>query len=123
MTNDDDEVLAAQNRFDAAELHDDRGALDELIAEDFRSIGPKGFVLDKRQWIDRHDNFRYHELKTSEIEVRRYGDAAIVRNLQTNHATHDYDDVRLTVRVSQTWVKLEGRWQIAGIQFSPMAAA
>jgi ketosteroid isomerase-like protein len=123
MTEDNNEILAAQTRFDAAELHDDRAALDELIADDFRSIGPKGFVLDKRQWIDRHDKFRYHELRTSEIEVRRYGDAAIVRNLQTNRATHDRDEVRLTVRVSQTWVKLQGRWQIAGIQFSPMAAA
>lgn len=123
MNQEDNEVLAAQTRFDAAELHDDREALDALIADDFRSIGPKGFVLDKRQWIDRHDKFRYHELKTSEIEVRRYGDAAIVRNLQTNHATHDHDDVRLTVRVSQTWVKINDRWQLAGIQFSPMAAA
>lgn len=116
----DDEVLAAQNRFDAAELHDDRDALRELIADDFRSIGPKGFVLDKQQWIDRHDRFHYHELKTSEVEVRPYGDAAIVRNVQTNRATHDHDDVRLTVRVSQTWVRIGGRWQIAGIQFSPM---
>lgn len=122
MTQDDDAVLAAQERFDAAELKDDRRALDDLIADDFRSIGPKGFVLDKRQWIDRHDRFRYHELATSEVEIRRYGDAAIVRNVQTNRATHDHDDIKLTMRVSQTWVKRDGRWQIAGIQFSPMAA-
>lgn len=24
------------------------------------SIGPKGFLLDKAQWIDRHDLFGYH---------------------------------------------------------------
>lgn len=115
-----DEVIAVQNRFDEAELHADRATLHELIAEDFRSIGPKGFVLDKQQWIDRHDRFQYHELHTSDMEVHRYGDAAIVRNLQTNHASYDDQQVRLRVRVSQVWVKQDGRWQIAGIQFSPM---
>jgi hypothetical protein len=118
-----DEVTAVQNRFDEAELRADRVVLEELIADDFRSIGPKGFLLDKRQWIDRHDRFRYHELHTSEMEVREYGDAAIVRNVQTNHASYGDQEVRLSVRVSQTWVRRDGRWQIAGIQFSPMAAA
>ena len=60
---------------------------------------------------------RFHDAE------RRCGQQRKVRNLQTSHATRDDDDVRLTVRVSQTWVKVDGRWQIAGIQFSPMAAA
>ncbi len=118
-----DEVLAVQHRFDEAELHADREALEELIADDFRSIGPKGFVMNKRQWIDRHGQFRYHELRTSEMEAVRYGDAAIVRDVQTNHASYGDQEVRLSVRVSQTWVKHEGCWRLAGIQFSPMAAA
>jgi hypothetical protein len=119
-----DELIAAQHRFDEAELHADRDALEELIADDFRSIGPKGFVMDKRQWIERHDLFRYHELDTSDMEVSRYGDAAIVRDVQTNHASYGDQEVRLRVRVSQTWVKSDGdRWQLAGIQFSPMATA
>lgn len=118
-----DDVIAVQYRFDEAELNADRATLEELIADDFRSIGPKGFVMDKREWIDRHDLFRYLELQISELEVSRYGDAAIVRDVQTNHATYDDQEVRLSVRVSQTWVRNEGRWQLAGIQFSPMASA
>lgn len=118
-----DEVIAMQNRFDDAELRADRAVLDELIADDFRSIGPKGFVLDKQQWIARHNEFRYHELRTSDLEVTRYGDAAIVRDIQTNHASYGDQELRLSVRVSQTWVGLDGRWQLAGIQFSPLAAA
>lgn len=116
-------VLQAQRRFDEAELRADRAVLDELIAPDFRSIGPKGFVLDRRAWIERHDLFQYHELRTSEMEVRRFGDAAIVWDIQTNHASYADQEVRLSVRVSQTWVRLDGRWQIAGIQFSPLAQA
>ena len=116
----DDAVTAVQTRFDEAERTADRAPLQDLIADDFRSIGPKGFVLDKQQWIGRHDRFQYHQLHTSDMEVHRYGDVAIVRNVQTNHAAYDDQQVRLRVRVSQVWVKREGRWQIVGIQFSPM---
>ena len=81
-------VAEVQHRFDNAELTADRAALEELIAEDFLSIGPKGFVLDKRQWIDRHDEFTYQALEVSELDVREYGGAAVVRTVQRNKATY-----------------------------------
>lgn len=118
-----DEVIEAQREFDEAELRADRDALERLIGEDFLSIGPRGFVLDKREWIDRHDQFRYHELATSEMDVRRYGDTAIVRNVQRNHASYADQEVRLAVRVSQVWVRADGAWRIVAIQFSPLAEA
>lgn len=121
--NDRDAVADAQRRFDDAELRDDRAALDELIDAGFLSIGPKGFVLDKAQWIARHDHFRYHELDVSEMDVRTFPSAAIVRSVQRNHADSSGHDVRIATRVSQTWVQRAGAWRIAGIQFSPLADA
>lgn len=118
-----DGVLAAQSRFDHAELTGDRETLRELIADGFRSIGPRGFIMDKQQWIDRHDLFRYLELHTSQTEVSDFGVMAIVRNVQTNHASYQDREVRLSVRVSQTWIRANDRWQLAGIQFSPMDEA
>lgn len=120
---DRDAVVAAQQRFDDAELRDDRAALDDLIDADFLSIGPKGFMLDKAQWIARHDHFRYHELDVDEMDVRLYPSAAIVRCVQRNHADSSGHDVRIATRVSQTWVQRDGAWRIAGIQFSPLADA
>lgn len=117
---DQDQVLAAQRRFDAAELDDDRDVLHELLHEEFLSIGPKGFVLDKRQWIDRHDHFTYHELQVDELDVRIFGDAAIVRSVQRNHANSSGREVHIATRLSQTWVRQSGRWWLVGIQFSPL---
>lgn len=114
-------VLDAQRQFDAAELHADLDALRRLIADDFASIGPKGFVLDKEQWIGRHVHFRYHAIETSEVSVRCYDRAAIVRNLQRNRASYAEETMELTVRVSQVWVQKDDRWLLAGIQFSPVA--
>ncbi|MFD0559540.1 uncharacterized protein DUF4440 [Stackebrandtia endophytica] len=116
-----DEVRRAQQRFDAAELADDREVLAELLHRDFLSIGPRGFLLDRQQWIDRHDRFQYHELDVDEMDVRMFDDAAIVRSVQRNRATSSGRDVQVSTRVSQTWVTTDGRWLLAGIQFSPLA--
>ncbi|WP_019201699.1 nuclear transport factor 2 family protein [Tsukamurella sp. 1534] len=118
---DHDTVIEAQSRFDDAELRDDRAVLNELLHPEFQSIGPKGFVLDKEQWIGRHEFFRYHELDVDEIDARVFRDAAIVRSVQRNHADSSGHDVRIATRVSQTWVRDDGAWRLAGIQFSPFA--
>jgi ketosteroid isomerase-like protein len=114
-------VRARQQAFDEAELAADTTALQELLTEDFLSIGPRGFVLTKEEWIGRHVHFTYHALDTSEVDVRLYDRAAIVRNVQSNRATYSGEETQLQVRVSQTWVDQDGTWRLAGIQFSPMA--
>jgi len=114
-------VEQAQKRFDAAELAGDAETLENLLTDDFLSIGPKGFVLTKSEWIGRHVHFTYHALDVSEVDIRLYGDAAIVRNVQRNRATYDGNETAIAVRVSQTWVRQVDAWQLAGIQFSPLA--
>nr|WP_300145210.1 nuclear transport factor 2 family protein [Propionicimonas sp.] len=118
-----DDVLQAQRRFDDPERVGDRVTLDELIHADFASIGPKGFVLDKEKWIGRHDFFRYHELDISEPDARLFGDTAIIRNIQRNHADSSGHEVRVNTRVSQVWIEDAGAWRIVAIQFSPLAEA
>jgi hypothetical protein len=120
-TSEEQQILGLQEQFDTAELDDDRKVLHELIAEDFQSIGPRGFVLDKEQWINRHDHFHYSALETSEHEVRRYDGAAIVRNVQRNTGVHDGQESQYVMRVGQVWVNQSGKWRLAGIQFSPLA--
>jgi hypothetical protein len=120
-TTEEQQILRLQQEFDTAELEDDRDALQRLIAEDFQSIGPRGFVLDKEQWINRHDRFHYAALDTSEHEVRLYDGAAIVRNVQRNTGVHDGQESHYVVRVGQVWVNQSSKWRLAAIQFSPLA--
>lgn len=116
-----DTIRALQDEFDRAELQADRETLRRLLADDFLSIGPRGFVLDKQAWVDRHDLFKYEELETSEVDVRLYDSAAVVRTVQRNKATYKDHPVEVAVRVSQVWVEQEGEWRLAGIQSSPLA--
>lgn len=117
----EDTIQGLQREFDRAELEADGERLRELLTEDFLSIGPKGFVLDKEEWISRHVHFSYQALETSDVDVRLYDNAAIVRNIQHNRATYKGDEVDLWVRVSQVWVQQQDQWRLAGIQFSPLA--
>ena|SRR2546426_8149718 len=114
-------VKELQNKFDKAELHGDRETLRELLADDFLSIGPKGFVLNKEEWVNRHDQFKYHELTTSEMDIRTYDKTAIVRNIQRNKAQYDNHPVQVATRVTQVWVNQKEQWRLAAIQFSPLA--
>src|SRR3954469_12889922 len=116
-----DDVREIQDRFDRAELTGDRETLRRLIADDFLSIGPRGFVLDKDGWVDRHDEFTYQQLDTSEVDVRQYGDTAVVQDVQRNQATYRDQHVAVTTRVSQVWVSQHDRWRLVAIQFSPLA--
>ena len=117
-----DTILRLQHEFDQAERDADTKRLEELIADDFLSIGPKGFILNKEEWIGRHIHFKYQALDTSEMDIRFYDKTAIVRNIQKNRATYQDQEVSLTVRVSQVWInQQEDTWRLVAIQFSPMA--
>jgi hypothetical protein len=117
----ENEVLTLQQRFDAAEEAGDKATVASLLSKTFQSIGPKGFVLDAKAWVDRHDLFKYKSLQVSDVHIVMYDKAAIVRNVQENDATYNGEAVRLKARVSQVWVLEDGQWLLAGIQFSPLA--
>jgi hypothetical protein len=114
-------IRKLQDEFDHAELHADIETLQRLLTDDFLSIGPKGFMLDKQEWINRHVHFRYDTLDTSDMDIRLYDNTAIVRNILTNTATYNDEHVEFTLRVSQVWVEQGNEWRLAAIQFSPLA--
>jgi len=113
-------IRGLQHAFDDAELRADTDSLHHLLAEDFVSIGERGFQLDKRQWIDRHADFAYLCLETSELDIRHYGHTAIVRCVQHSRATWRGEEMTLAVRLSQVWIELLDGWRLAGIQFSSL---
>ena len=116
-------IRRLQQAFGDAELHADTDRLNALLADDFSSIGERGFQLDKRQWIGRHAEFGYLSLETAELDVRCYDRAAIVRCVQRSRASWRGEEMTLTVRLSQVWIELPDGWKLAGIQFSSLAPA
>src|SRR6266487_4636921 len=79
------QVRELAQRWADAERHADAGALDELLVDDFRAVGPLGFVLTKQQWLDRYraSGLENTSFTFDEVEVRGYGETAIAIGKQT----------------------------------------
>jgi hypothetical protein len=109
--------------FATAELQADTSTLQALLADDFRSIGDQGYLLDKAQWLGKFVDFSYTSLQSSDVEVSCYDHVAIIRYVERSSSTWQGQEMTLTARVSQTWIEQAEGWRLAGIQFSTLADA
>jgi len=121
------EILALGKRWAEAEQRADTTDLDDLAVEDFRLIGPLGFVLDKAQWLERYraGALDTRSLTWDEIEVRDFGAAAIAIGRHTQLATFAGRPADGQFRIMHVFVRdgVDSRWRLASIQLSQLAAA
>lgn len=116
-----DDVLRLFQEFDDAELQADVERLQRLLADDFVSIGERGHVLDKKQWIARHGDFQLLSVYSTDVRVRHYNGAAILHGAQRVEATWRGEQLALNVQFSQVWVRQADDWRLASVQFSTLS--
>jgi hypothetical protein len=105
-----------------AEIEGDTATLDALATDDFRLVGPVGFVLDKSQWLDRYRGGGFHTtaLAFEDAVTRVYGDTAVrvVRHIQ--RAQFQGRPVDGEFRATHIAVRQGGGWRLAGVHLSPI---
>jgi ketosteroid isomerase-like protein len=109
------------HRWTEAERRGDVAALDALLTDDFSAVGPVGFVLDKKQWLERyasgslvHDAFTWDE-----VTLRQYGSAVVAVGVQGQQSVFDGRDADGFFRMTQTIVRDGGAWRLAAVHLSP----
>ncbi|MEV8630061.1 nuclear transport factor 2 family protein [Streptosporangium sp. NPDC051023] len=119
------DVLELVGHWAAAEGAGDAVALDGLLAADFVAVGPRGFVLEKEQWLARYrtDALRNTAFRFEHPQVRDYGDTAVVVGTQIQEATFQGNDAGGRFRVTLVAVRHGERWLVAGAHLSPAAEA
>ncbi|GAA3613664.1 hypothetical protein GCM10022223_32280 [Kineosporia mesophila] len=118
------DIRALHQDFVEAELRADTTRLDDLLAVDFASIGERGYVLDKRQWIGKFSDLSYTVLEVSDVDVRRYGSTAILRGVQRSSSVWGGTSMTLVTRVGAVWVEVPGvGWRLVALQFSSLDPA
>ncbi|HEX4703189.1 MAG TPA: nuclear transport factor 2 family protein [Pseudonocardiaceae bacterium] len=104
-----------------AERNGDVGALDELLADDFLGIGPLGFLLSKRQWLDRYrsGDLVHQKFSWEDNRIRTYGPTAVVVGIQTQETTYQGRPTG-SGRFRSTMVLVDDgrRWRFASIHIS-----
>jgi hypothetical protein len=112
-------------RLAEAQLRGDADALNTLLTDRFRLVGPAGFVLDKEQWIDqfRSGRLSVQSLTWDEAAVRTEADMAIVmagRRIEL-HSRANQPAARSGLRRLQS--SHRGEWRVIGLHLSPIVQA
>jgi uncharacterized protein (TIGR02246 family) len=108
------EVLAANRERIAALVAGDADTLDCFVGDDMSYVSPAGQVQSKAQVFAalRSGALRLERQDASDLEVRLYGDTAIV-GYRAETVTVD-SGVRIegTTRCTSVYVHRDGRWQL-----------
>ena len=109
----------------SAELRGDAVPLESTLADDFIGIGPRGFMLTKDQWLERHESgkLRYRCFRWDEVQVRLYGDAVVVTGRQSAEGEYEVYDLKDQFCATLIFVKQQGRRLLVGLHLSPIAGA
>ena len=111
----------------AAELRGDTAFLGRALADDFVGVGPRGFMLNKEEWLERHESgkLKYESFGLDEVGVRHYGDAVVTVCRQIAEGVYEDENGRYDIheqfRATLIFVKQEVHWLLAGLHLSPIA--
>jgi ketosteroid isomerase-like protein len=106
-----------------AEREGDSSALDRLLHDDFRGVGPVGFVLTKERWLDRyrHGDLVNESFTWEELDSRTYGDTIVTVGVQAQTSAYQGRDSSGRFRGSLVARRDGERLSIVHIQLSMMA--
>ena len=102
----------------AVQAHE-RGRLEELLADEFTLDGAAG-TLDRSELLDAAagpyaiDDFAYEE-----IDPQVYGNTAVIVSRYRQRARLGDRDATGKLRITDVWIRREGRWQIVRRHATP----
>lgn len=122
--NPSNEINTICNRYTAAYLESDTSVLDEILVDDWRLIAARAEDdVDKVKRLADLGNgiLKVASVEDSEVNIRIYGDAAIVTGLRRAEATYEDRDVGGLARFSHFFVRQETAWQCVSTQLTRIA--
>jgi ketosteroid isomerase-like protein len=116
------EVAGLADAWATAELRGDTAFLEQTLADDFIGVGPLGFMLNKQEWLARHQagDLKYDALDLNEVTVRVYGEAAVVIGRQVQSAAYRGNSIPGQFRITLVFVHQQGQWRLASLHLSPI---
>lgn len=112
------ELLKANREYDDALVGGDTAALGRIYGDEFTYTSTGGEVLNKAQQIEllRSGALKIESGSSEGVEVRRYGDTALVLGYFKAKGQFKGQAFDSTERYISVWVKRGGRWQLVAEQ-------
>ena len=106
-----EDITTTLDRWAAAEASGDAETIAQCLSEDFLGIGPLGFILPWREWLQRHDpgGLEYEKFELKYVHLRLYGDNAVVTALVEQPGTYRGNPIPQSTRSTLVLVKQGGQ--------------
>jgi ketosteroid isomerase-like protein len=111
-------LLRLEDEYLYAEMRADAQFFDRIYTSDFRLTGSDGQVLNRAealQWVSDYDGI-YREISHSDVQVRVYGDSAVVTGRWIGKGADEDGEFTDQTRWTDVFVKRDGRWLLASTQ-------
>ena len=106
------------NELNTALGSNDTVALDRIYADDYTLVNMSGAVTTKAQRLAaiKSGELKYESVSVDEVNIRSYGDTAVVTDRATVKLQDKGQDLSGQYRVTLTFVKIKGTWQLVAAQ-------
>ena len=114
-----DELVELSHELVRAVQAHDRARLEELLADEFTLDGAAG-TLDRSELLEAAGGpYEIEEFSYDEIDPEVYGNTAVVVSRYSQQASLAGRDVSRRMRVTDVWLRRDGRWQIVRRHATP----
>jgi ketosteroid isomerase-like protein len=120
LAQDPSKVIAMENAWNHAEMHNDAGAVQLLLADDFVMTTADGTIYNKAQMVAsvRDASYKPDALQSSGMTVHSLGTTAVVTGVYYEKGTDKGKAWERRGRFTDTWVLISNRWQCLASHFS-----
>ena len=117
------EVTATAQEWDRAMVTNDADAIGRYMSDDWVIIGSDGRIIDRDRFlfVVRSGMLTHDVMESHEVNVRVYGDAAIMTARGISGGKFQGNAFREVERVSCVFVRQDGKWRCVHTHLSRLA--
>ena len=105
------EILAVEQSWTQAYVHNDVAALDAILADNYRATDPSGRTVTKADDLERTKTLHYDVFDTTDIQVRVWGDTAVATGHSEIRGTNAGLPFAAKIAFTDTLARIDGRWR------------
>lgn len=107
------ELLKVEKDFANAVVSNDADAIGKFLADNWEIIDPDGKIIDKPRFLSvvKSGTLTHQLMESSEMNVRSYGDSAVVTALTKSKGKFAGQEFTTEERATDFFVRRNSRWQ------------
>lgn len=118
-----EDVVQAHGALARALLAKDEPALQALVSDRCRIIGPKGFHIAKQEWIQPHvdDVYELVSLDVRDSVIESFDSTTVVVDLQESVCIYRGERIEGLFRVISVWHREDTAWEVVALQYTAVS--